>query len=86
MESSRNDGEQFFSDIYMSQYYFDRKEMGLSKEFLEKASAYNQDSRYVEQIKMLNENGWSLFYYNRHRAGIDEDIKNSNYKEPVDED
>ncbi len=86
VESSRNDGEQFFSDIYMSQYYFDRKEMGLSKEFLEKASAYNQDSRYVEQIKMLNENGWSLFYYNRHRAGIDEDIKNSNYKEPVDED
>ena len=83
---SRNEGEQFFSDIYLSQFYFDRKEPSLSKEYLEKALAYNKNSKYVAQIRMLNENGWSLFYYNRHRAGIDEDIKNSNFKEPVDDD
>lgn len=86
VESSKNDGEQFFSDMYMSQFYFDRKEMEKSKEFLEKASALNRKSSYLELIKILNENGWSLFYYNRHRAGIDADIKNSNFKEPVDED
>ncbi|MCR5762160.1 MAG: TRAP transporter TatT component family protein [Treponema sp.] len=86
VESSKNDGEQFFSDMYMSQFYFDRKKMDLSKKYFDKAYAFNQDSSYLELIKILNENGWSLFYYNRHRAGIDADIKNSNFKEPVDED
>lgn len=84
VKNSRNDAEQFFSDIYMSQFYFDRKQKKLSKEYLEKASAYNTTSKYIDQLRMLNANGWSLFYFNRNRAGIEEDIKNSNYQEPVD--
>ena len=85
VSSSRNEGEQFFSDIYMSQFYFDRKETELAKQYLDKAIAYNQDSNYVMQVKLLNDNGWSLFYYNRHRAGVDKDIKESGFKEPVDD-
>lgn len=70
-DGARNDGERYVASIYLSQYYFEKKQPESTKEYLDLADSFNPGGKEVILIRRLNKNGVSLFAYNRDKTGID---------------
>lgn len=57
--------EKYFADIFLSQVYFDDKKYDNSEEMLNLVDNMLPGGYYVARIRKMNENGTSLFVYNR---------------------
>ena len=66
--SSRNSAETYFADIFFSQFLFEQKEFAAAKTLLDEADSLNPNSAYIALIRAQNENGVSLYQYNRKRS------------------
>lgn len=63
LELAKTDTEKYYSNIFLSQFYFTEGNKNLSKEYLDKADTYLPGGRYVEFIRKINSQGKSTFEY-----------------------
>lgn len=63
LELAKTDTEKYYSNIFLSQFYFTEGNKKLSKEYLDKADTYLPGGRYVEFIRKINSQGKSTFEY-----------------------
>ena len=70
-DGARIAAEQYTSSIYLSQYWFEKKQYDIAKEYLDLADSLNPNSKEIVLIRRLNQRGISLFTYNRDKTGID---------------
>ena len=68
---AQTDSERYIASLYISQYWFDKKNMATSAEYLKIAENIFPQSKEIPIIKDLNEKGISLFAYNRDQSGVD---------------
>ncbi len=69
---SAGEKDRFYTGVYLSQICFEAGDsIGCSK-YLSEAEAICPESHHVKLVKRVNAKGYSLFYYNRHRTGVDE--------------
>ncbi|GEM_PF-871138 len=71
-EVSKDDCDRFFTSVYLSQICFEEGDKAGCAKYLKEAEAISPESHHVKNVKKQNAKGISLFYYNRHRTGIDE--------------
>lgn len=64
--------DRFFTSVYLSQICFEQGDSASCARYLAEAEAISPESHHVKNVRKQNAKGVSLFYYNRHRTGIDE--------------
>lgn len=70
VDISMTPAEKYFSEIFLSQVYYEDKKYDLCKQMIESADSNLPGGYYVARVKQMNENGYSLFAYNkRHESG-----------------
>lgn len=63
IDTARNDAEAYFTNIYMSQYYFECKKYDKTELYLNTADSYLPGGSFVQLIRKMNENGMSTYFY-----------------------
>ena len=81
VEQAKTEGELYLAYEFTSQLYFEMKDFKKADEYLQKAYDLNLGTRELDKVKKCNELGYSLYQYNRNRAGIDEKIPESEMDE-----
>ena len=66
------DAQKYFADIFLSQLLYERKEFARCEELLSEAESFCHGSYYIAKIRRANENGLSLYQYNRKKSSLDE--------------
>lgn len=66
--------EKFYANLYYSQFLFDQKDKAGAKIALNKAKAVEPNSQKIDFIQMLNDNGYTLFYYTLNREKVDKKL------------
>lgn len=81
IRQAKTPGEFYLAYEFLSQLYFEMKDSKKSAEYLEKAYGLNLGTKELDKVKRCNEAGYSLYQYNRNRAGIDEKIPENEMEE-----
>lgn len=81
ISQAKTPGELYLAYEFLSQLYFEMKDSKKSAEYLEKAYGLNLGTKELDKVKRCNEAGYSLYQYNRNRAGIDEKIPENEMEE-----
>lgn len=70
--------DKYYSNINLSQIYFEKKNLKLSEKYLSEAEKVLSGTRYVSFIRKINQAGYSIFDYNMNsrREKIDKKIDN----------
>lgn len=70
--------DKYYSNINLSQFYFEKKNPELCEKYLSEAEKVLSGTRYVSFIKKINKAGYSIFDYNMNsrREKIDKKIEN----------
>ncbi len=63
LEISKTDTEKYYSNIFLSQFYFTEGKKQLSLKYLDAADSYLPGGRYVSFIRKINSEGKSTFEY-----------------------
>lgn len=67
-----DDCDRFFTSVYLSQICFEQGDAAKCAKYLAEAEAICPESGHVKNVRKQNAKGISLFYYNRHRTGVDD--------------
>lgn len=67
-------GEKFYANLYYSQFLLDQKDKIGSENLLFRAQQIEPNSKKIQFIKLLNQNGYTLFYYMLNRDKIDKKL------------
>lgn len=67
LEISKTDTEKYYSNIFLSQFYFTEGKKDLSAEYLDKADTYLPGGRYVAFVRKINSEGKSTFEYKEEK-------------------
>lgn len=78
---AKTDGELYLAYEFLSQLYFEMKNLEKCAEYLQKACDLNLGTKELDMVKKCNDAGYSLYQYNRGRAGIDEKIPEDEMEE-----
>lgn len=78
---AKTDGELYLAYEFLSQLYFEMKNSEKCNEYMQKAYSLNLGTKELDKVKKCNEAGYSLYQYNRNRAGIDEKIPEDEMEE-----
>lgn len=81
VKQAKTPGELYLAYEFLSQLYFEMKNSQKSAEYLQKAYDLNLGTKDLDKVKRCNEAGYSLYQYNRNRAGIDEKIPENEMEE-----
>ncbi|MBQ0051760.1 MAG: hypothetical protein KBT11_06825 [Treponema sp.] len=81
LKGAKTDGEKYMAFQYLSQLYYEQKKISKAEEYLQKAYDLELGHKELDKIRACNKAGYSLFQYNRNRAGIDEKIPESEKQE-----
>lgn len=81
VQQAKTPGELYLAYEFLSQLYFEMKNSKKSAEYLQKAYDLNLGAKELNKVKKCNESGYSLYQYNRNRAGIDEKIPEDEMEE-----
>ena len=68
LASARNNGEKFFAELFYSQLLFETKQPDQSSIHLDKAGKLCPGSKTVEEVKILNAKGKSLFADSKEKS------------------
>lgn len=74
LDSCKSKYEEYYASIYYSQLLFDKKKKDSSKELLNRADKVLPGKRYIKLINLLNDNGYSIFYYTSNREKVDKKL------------
>lgn len=81
VKQAKTPGELYLAYEFLSQLYFEMKNSKKTAEYLQKAYDLNLGTKELDKVKKCNEAGYSLYQYNRNRAGIDEKIPEDEMEE-----
>lgn len=81
LAQAKNNGELYLAYEFLSQLYFEMKNSEKCAEYLQKAYNLNLGEKDLEKVRKCNDAGYSLYQYNRNRAGIDEKIPENEMEE-----
>lgn len=81
VKQAKTPGELYLAYEFLSQLYFEMENYKKSVEYLQKAYDLNLGRKDLDKVKRCNEAGYSLYQYNRNRAGIDEKIPEDEMEE-----
>lgn len=81
VKQAKTPGELYLAYEFLSQLYFEMKDSKKSAEYLQKAYDLDLGTKELDKVKNCNEAGYSLYQYNRSRAGIDEKIPEDEMEE-----
>lgn len=71
-KGAKTDKAKYIANLYLSQYWFEKKDMEKCAEFLDKAEERSPGNKELALIRKVNTRGISLFEFNRSESGIDE--------------
>lgn len=71
-KNAETDGEKYYAALYLSQFYLEKKKLEEARLFLNVAEDICPESREVQLVKQLNQDGISYLKYNRNRSKLDE--------------
>lgn len=71
-DGATDDCDRFFTSVYLSQIRFEEGNTAECARYLAEAEAICPESHHVKNVRRQNAKGKSLFYYNRHRSGVDD--------------
>ena len=71
-EGAKDDGDRFFTSVYLSQIRFEEGDSAAASRYLAEAESICPESLHVKLVRRQNAKGRSIFYYNRHRSGVDD--------------
>ncbi|MCR5187785.1 MAG: hypothetical protein K6C97_02530 [Treponema sp.] len=74
LDTTKSDYEEYYAAIYYSQLLFDKKKNAKSQELLNRADKLLPGKRYIKLINLLNDNGYSVFYYTNNREKVDKKL------------
>lgn len=74
IETANGIGEQFFANLYYSQFLLDQKNKSGSKDAFSTAQTIQPNSKKLDFIKMLNDNGYTYFYYILNKDKVDKKL------------
>lgn len=66
--------EKYYANLYYSQLLFDKKKYDDAKKYLDAADKLLPGKRYIKFIKLLNENGYSVYYYTNNKEKVDKKL------------
>ena len=75
-KNARTDGEKYYAALYLSQFYLEKKKLAEARLYLDVAEDICPESREVQLVKHLNQEGISYLKYNRNRSKLDEQRAN----------
>lgn len=67
-------GEEFYVNMVYSQFLLDQKNKAGASSYFEKAYTIQPDSKKLQFIKLLNDNGYTLFYYTLNREKVEKKL------------
>ena len=70
-----SDYEKYFSSIYYSQICFENKDNANAAFYLKEAEKLSGQDRYINFIRKLNSNNFSLFYYINNREKVEKKLQ-----------
>lgn len=74
-ECAVTDSQKYFADIFLSQLLFEKKEFERCNSLLSEAESVCPNSNYLKKIRSANQQGLSLFEYNRKKSSLDKESK-----------
>lgn len=74
IDTAKYSYEKYYACIYYSQLLFEKNKKSESKELLSKAEEVLPGKRYIKLINLLNDNGYSVFYYTNNREKVDKKL------------
>ena len=74
-ECAVTDSQKYFADIFLSQLLFEKKEFERCNSLLSEAESICPNSNYLKKIRSANQQGFSLFEYNRKKSSLDKESK-----------
>lgn len=74
IDTAKYSYEKYYASIYYSQLLFEKNKKSESKELLSKAEEVLPGKRYIKLINLLNDNGYSVFYYTNNREKVDKKL------------
>lgn len=74
-ECAVTDSQKYFADIFLSQLLFEKKEFERCNSLLSEAESICPNSNYLKKIRSANQQGLSLFEYNRKKSSLDKESK-----------
>lgn len=66
--------EKYYANLYYSQLLFDKKKTDEAAKYLQNAENLLPGKRYIKFIKLLNENGYSVYYYTSNKEKVDKKL------------
>lgn len=66
--------EKYYANLYYSQLLFDKKKYDEAAKYLQNAENLLPGKRYIKFIKLLNENGYSVYYYTSNKEKVDKKL------------
>lgn len=67
--------QKYFADIFLSQFFFEKDKIEECDKILSEAESICPKSNYLKKIRSANEQGLSLFEYNRKKSSLDKESK-----------
>ena len=74
LENAKGSGEEFYTNLIYSQFLFDQNNKEKAQMYFNKAAAIQPNSKKTEFLKLLNDNGYTLFYYTLNREKVEKKL------------
>lgn len=63
IKTSATNPERYFTNVFISQFYYEINKKDLCTQYLNKAETYMPGSEYIKRIRKMNSDGYTLFHY-----------------------
>jgi hypothetical protein len=73
--ASVSPSQKYFACIFLSQLLFENKEFDRCKKLLDEAESFCPGSFYLKKIRSANDQGLSLYEYNRKKSSLEKESK-----------
>ncbi|MBR4011267.1 MAG: tetratricopeptide repeat protein, partial [Spirochaetaceae bacterium] len=74
LANTEGTGDEFYVNLIYSQFLYDQKDKAGAATYFQKAYDIQPDSKKLALVKLLNDNGYTLFYYTLNRAKVEKKL------------
>ena len=74
LANTEGTGDEFYTNLIYSQFLYDQKDEAKAATYFQKAYEIQPDSKKLALVKLLNDNGYTLFYYTLNRAKVEKKL------------
>ena len=74
LKNASGKGEEFYTNLIYSQFLFDQKDNDKALVYFNRAVDLQPNSKKTDFLKLLNDNGYTLFYYTLNREKVEKKL------------